>query len=148
VICICTYLSIYILHTQQKHLFLKKMTERTTHHKTCMSDVTTDGVWIGNRIYWTLKDVTTNKVCAPTDRESTHLKCLSLLWLHQFSGNGSKGWLSPFSMFRNCPRASAKQPLTDSSPLKYLKSLYLLKDSVDRLLFKTYRHEPDRKHSY
>jgi hypothetical protein len=74
--------------------------------------VTTDGVWIGNWIYWTLTLVSTINYDSLTE---LHTPNITVTTAHKvFSGftsrclvAASNGGISPSSGFPNCPRASA-----------------------------------------
>jgi hypothetical protein len=62
--------------------------------------VTTDGVWIGNRIYWTLQHTTRDYISQIT---ITHRLVFSVVVVSSLLGNGFQRRAFPSSGSPNCP---------------------------------------------
>jgi hypothetical protein len=81
--------------------------------------MTVDRFWIGNWIYWTPTDpwVISNCNCLTNSHilqfTRTHWSLLSLLCLHQSSGNGFQRWTLPFPRVHELSRPQLQQLLTN-----------------------------------
>jgi fluoride ion exporter CrcB/FEX len=137
----------------------------------CMS-VTIEGLWIGNRVYWTLTDPWLQVIITVSlflTLRSSLKHTLKSSQSQSLPGSGFNGGPSTFSGFPNSPRpqlldsnSNSSQSLNRSSSLTYsFNQLSLLTQSLtnqlhstdwltdwltDSVLLITSRHGPRRKH--